>query len=99
MRRIITGRAVLYILAVIIIADCGTYWLLCRPELQMHAADAAGARYMDRVLSSAGGIWSLSPAKRCVVHLLFTTLVIFIAYLATTLVGRGLRNNQTRRHG
>src|SRR5712671_1051266 len=44
------------VFAVVVVANVFTYWILCRPELEMRAKDPHGYSYLRTVLGQAGGI-------------------------------------------
>lgn len=80
MQRLTRLRTLVFIVVIAALANAGTYWFLCRPDLQMRDADPAGFRYMTHVYRSAGGIMALSPWNRCLIHFAVTTFVIFAAF-------------------
>ena len=83
-----------FVFAVVVVANVFTYWLLCRPELEMRKKDPQGYSYLRTVLGRAGGILAFSTAQRCAVHCLFTTVLV----LAVFAVSWGLSRYRRSRH-
>lgn len=69
-----------FVFAVVVVANVFTYWLLCRPELEMREKDPQGYSYLRTVVGHAGGIVALSTVQRCAVHCLFTTVLILSVF-------------------
>ena len=88
MQRLTRLCRLVFIVVIVTLANAGTYWFLCRPDLQMRDADPAGFRYMTNVFRSVGGITALSPWNRCLIHFAFTTLVIFAAFALGVVASR-----------
>jgi len=82
------------LVAVVVVANVFTYWLLFRPELKMRENDPQGYSYLRTVLGHAGGILPLSTAQRCAVYCLFTTVLI----LSVFAVSWGLSRYRHSRH-
>jgi hypothetical protein len=84
-------KRLIYLGLIVFAVDIGTYFALCYPEAELRKTDPTGFYHLQEVLRNAGGIWALSPAERCVVHLAFTTGIMLFTFVFIALVSRLLR--------
>src|SRR5258708_18774778 len=74
-------RNVVFMASIVLVANVCTYFLLCRPDVELPHADPAGFRYMQHVLRSGGGFLAPSPIQRCGVHCGLTTLRLLFSVI------------------
>jgi hypothetical protein len=72
----------------LIVANVFTYWVLCRPEVEMKEIDPKGYSYLQTVLGRAGGIWALSARQRCALHCLFATVLVLVIFAVAALLSK-----------
>ena len=90
---VIMKRTVL-LLGIIFLVNAATYLLICRPDFELRQSDPAGYRQLNAARAHAGGLWSISPEQRCLVHCGVATAVVIAAALVAYVVARFIRRSR-----
>jgi hypothetical protein len=83
----------LFLVALVVLANVGTYLLLCKPEFDLRNNDPTGYKQLTIARSSGGWLWRISPESRCFVHGGVATGGVLLATLIAYLIDRLIRRS------